>query len=253
VHPRISVNSISSLRQPLEDDLALWAELGVTHVGLTSPKVDAAGWDASRKAVLDAGLRVSSFAAFREEPVDWAFMNAVGCDVLYTVSGPGRMAAWEDAAARFCAEMPPLVSAAATARVRLAVEPTNPLRSDVSFVHTLRDAVDLARMSGIGVVVDFYSCWYERGLAHIVRDNIELVTLVQIGDYHLGTFDIPNRCAVGDGDLPVERLLAMVLEAGYEGPFDLEIVGPAIEQEGYRDPILRSVERAGAMLDRLGA
>ena len=137
--------------------------------------------------------------------------------------------------------------------MRLAVEPTNPLRTDVSFVHTVRDAVDLARMADMSVVVDFYSSWYERGLEEVVRENIDLVSLVQIDDYKLGTFDIPNRCAIGDGDIPVERLMGMLLDAGYEGAFDLEILGPQIEEEGYRAPIARSLERASEMLDRLGA
>ena len=86
-----------------------------------------------------------------------------------------------------------------------------------------------------------------------MRENIDLVALVQICDYKLGTFDMPNRCAVGDGDIPVERLMGMVLDAGYEGAFDLEILGPRIEEEGYRAPIARSLERASEMLDRLGA
>ena len=252
-HPRISVNSISSLRQPFADDVALWSELGITHVGLISPKLDAAGWDTSRRLVLDAGLRVSSLSAFLEEPVDWEFATAVDCDLLYTVSGGGGMAPWENAAAHFCEAIQPWTTRAAEAGVRLAVEPTNPLRSDVSFVHSLRDAIDLARMAGIGVVVDFYSCWYERGLDELVRENVDLVELVQMNDFKLGTFDMPNRVAIGDGDLPVERLLAMVLDAGYQGPFDLEIIGPVIEEEGYRAPIMRSVERASEMLERLGA
>ncbi len=253
VHPRISVNSISSLRQPLEDDFALWSELGITHVGLTSPKLDAAGWDTSLEAVLDAELRVSSLAAFREEPVDFAFMTGVGCGLVYTVSGGGGMAPWEEAASTFCEEVAPFIANATEAGVRVAVEPTNPLRSDVSFVHSVRDAMDLARMAGMGVVVDFYSSWHERGLENLVQENIDLVALVQISDYKLGTFDMPNRCAIGDGDLPVERLLKMVLDAGYEGPFDLELIGPVIEEEGYRAPIVRSIERASEMLDRLGA
>jgi sugar phosphate isomerase/epimerase len=102
------------------------------------------------------------------------------------------------------------------------------------------------------VVVDFYSCWYERNLEELVRQNIDLVALVQIGDYRLGTFDIPNRCALGDGDIPAERLFGLLLDAGYAGPFDLEILGPEIEQEGYPAPIVRSVERASEILDRLG-
>jgi sugar phosphate isomerase/epimerase len=173
--------------------------------------------------------------------------------VLYTVSGSFGTIPWEESAKRFCEAMVPIVSRAEECGVRLAVEPTNPLRSDVSFVFSMRDAVDLARMAGIGVVVDFYSAWYERDLDELVRTNIDLVTLVQIGDFKLGTFDIPNRCAIGDGDIPVERLLTSVLDAGYEGPFDLEILGPRIEEEGYRAPIVRSVERATEILERLGA
>jgi hypothetical protein len=51
----------------------------------------------------------------------------------------------------------------------------------------------------------------------------------------------------------VERLLRMVLDAGYQGAFDLEILGPRIEAEGYRAPITRSLERASEMLEGLGA
>jgi sugar phosphate isomerase/epimerase len=254
VHPRISVNSICSMKQSFEEDLALWAELGIDNVGLISPKLESTGWEASREAVADAKLLVSSMSAYRDGISEsLPFTSAVGCNVLYTVSGSFGTVPWEEAAQRFCEEMASVVAEAKGHGVRLAVEPTNPLRTDVSFVHTVRDAVDLARMAGTGIVVDFYSAWYERDLDRLVASNIDLVALVQIGDYKLGTYDIPNRCAIGDGDLPVERLLRTVLDAGYEGPFDLEILGPAIENEGYRAPIVRSLERTTEILDRLGA
>ena len=242
------------MNQSFDEDLALWADLGIDHVGLISPKLDGVGWDAARQAVLDRRLRVSSMSCYRDEIArSLDFSAAVGSRVLYLVPGSGGSLRWEEAAEKFCEEMAPCVARAGELGVRLAVEPTNPLRTDVSFVHTVRDAVHLARMADMGVAVDFYSSWYERGLGEIVRDNIDLVSLVQIDDYKLGTFDIPNRCAIGDGDIPVERLMGMVLDAGYEGAFDLEILGPQIEAEGYRSPIARSVERASEMLDRLGA
>ena len=253
-HPRLSVNSICSMHQSLDEDLALWADLGVDHVGLISPKFDAAGWDAGRQAVLDAGLRVSSMSCYRGGTArSLEFAPTVGTDVLYVPPGRADARPWEAQAEQFCEDMAPAAKRAGELGVRLSVEPTNPLRSDVSFVHTVRDAVDLARMAGISVVVDLYSAWYERDLDALVRDNIDLVALVQLCDYRLGTFDMPNRCAVGDGDIPVERLLGMVLDAGYEGAFDLEILGPAVEEEGYPAPIARSLERAGGMLERLGA
>jgi sugar phosphate isomerase/epimerase len=86
-----------------------------------------------------------------------------------------------------------------------------------------------------------------------VHKHIDLVGLVQICDYKLGTYDMPNRSAVGEGDIPVERLIGQMLDAGYPGPFDLEILGPRIEEAGYRVSIASSLERAGEMLDRLGA
>ncbi len=46
LHPRVSLNSICSMHQSLDEDLALWADLGVDHVGLITPKFDAPGWDA---------------------------------------------------------------------------------------------------------------------------------------------------------------------------------------------------------------
>jgi sugar phosphate isomerase/epimerase len=102
-------------------------------------------------------------------------------------------------------------------------------------------------------VLDFYSCWYERGLEQLVRANLDAVALVQISDFALQTYDTPNRSVIGDGDVPLERLFAMLLDAGYEGVFDLEILGPRIEEEGYASAIARSVERASEILDRLGA
>src|SRR5262249_49042342 len=208
VHPRISVNSISSMNQSLDADLALWADLGVQLVGLVSPKFQAPGWDAARRAVLDAGLRVASVSCYNHEIAETLeFSGAVRGNVLYLVSRGAGAPPWAQAAGQFCEWMAPIAARAKQLGVKLAVEPTNPLRADVSFVYTVRDAIDLARTAGIGVCVDFYSSWYERGLAELVRKNIDLVSLVQICDYRIGTHDTPNRCAIGDGDIPVERLL----------------------------------------------
>jgi len=45
----------------------------------------------------------------------------------------------------------------------------------------------------------------------------------------------------------------MVLEAGFEGAFDLELMGPRIEDEGYGSVIRRAVDRSSELLERLGA
>ena len=66
-----------------------------------------------------------------------------------------------------------------------------------------------------------------------MRDNIDLVGMAQLSDYVIGTTETGNRVVPGDGDIPLERLVAMALDAGFEGMFDLEVMGPRIEEEGY--------------------
>jgi sugar phosphate isomerase/epimerase len=254
MHPRLSVNAICSMKQSFEDDLVLWGDLGIDNVGLISPKLELVGWDVARQAVRDAGLSVSSMSCYRQGIAPTLeFAGAIGTPVLYVITGGAGQTPWEEAARSFCDELAPFVARGRELGVRIALEPTNPLRTDVSFVHCVRDAVDLARMAGMAVVVDFYSAWYERGLEELVHKQIDLVGLVQICDYKLGTFDMPNRSVIGEGDIPVERLIGLMLEAGYSGPFDLEILGPRIEEAGYRASIASSLQRASEMLERLGA
>ena len=177
---------------------------------------------------------------------------STGAKTICLNTGGATSPEWDEAAEAFATAIAPFAAAARGLGVTLAIETTNPLRRETSFVHSLRDTVDLARQSGIGVVIDFYSTWYERHLAEVVRENIDLVTLVQICDYTVGSHDMPNRSVIGDGDIPLERLFGILLDAGYGGSFDLEILGPRIESEGYPAAIRRSVERASDILEGLG-
>jgi hypothetical protein len=53
--------------------------------------------------------------------------------------------------------------------------------------------------------------------------------------------------------LPLERILSQVLAVGYEGCFDLKLIGPRIEEEGHHSACRCSIDRLGEMLDSLGA
>jgi sugar phosphate isomerase/epimerase len=75
---------------------------------------------------------------------------------------------------------------------------------------------------------------------------------VQVSDYAIGTLCTPDRRVPGDGDIPLERVLGAVLDAGYQGVFDLELVGPKIDAEGYDAAIPRAIELLDALLTRLG-
>ncbi len=269
-HPRLSVNSVSSYLQPLSADLELWSDLGIEYVALILPKITEVGWDTARDMVTTAGLRVSTIFGPTYRPLDadrslgtWDedqqgtvdtidFAASIGAESVYVCTG-AVTGTWDEATDLFCELVAPAVARGAELGVPLLLEPTNPLRADISFVFWQRDAMDLAREAGTKVMLDFQSCWYERGLEQVVRENIDLVGITQLSDFVIGTTETGNRAVPGDGDIPLERLLTMVLDAGFEGSFDLEVMGPRVEEEGYHSSVRRSVERASELLDRAGA
>ena len=97
------------------------------------------------------------------------------------------------------------------------------------------------------------ACWAERGLARTIVDGIDTFRVVQVSDFAVGTLSTPNRLVPGDGDVPIERIVGQVLAAGYDGCFDLELIGPRIDEEGYASACSRAIDALGATLDRLGA
>ncbi len=251
VHSRISVSEVCAGPIPFVDEVQFWKELGVNNIGMISPKLEPIGWDSA--LVAETGLRVSNVGTegrFVADAVEFA--AAMGADSVWLEPGSIGSRTWEEAADDFCQRIAPSVARANELGIPFAVQPTNALRLDLSFIFTLRDSLELARRAGTGVVLELQSCWYEPGLEELVRKNVDRLTLIQISDYQIGSLSSPNRSVIGDGDIPLERLFAMILNAGYEGMFDLEILGPKIEAEGYLSATRRSIERASEMFDRIG-
>jgi sugar phosphate isomerase/epimerase len=77
--------------------------------------------------------------------------------------------------------------------------------------------------------------------------------LVQLSDYVYGDRSLPCRAVPGDGDIPLASIIGATLEAGYAGAFELEMVGPRIEEEGYGSAITRGVAYLDALLAQLSA
>ena len=92
----------------------------------------------------------------------------------------------------------------------------------------------------------------EGDLDALLRRALPRTRLIQLSDYVLGDRALPCRAVPGDGAIPIERILGWALEAGYQGPFDLELIGPRIDAEGRFESARRACDVVGPMLDRLG-
>jgi sugar phosphate isomerase/epimerase len=267
VHPRICVSGVCSWNWSLDEELALVRELGIAHIGASLRKFEPDD-EAAIAAIERSGVHVANLinvGGFRpEDPDGWPAARdhlkrvvdlsvRFGRPPLVMTTGRAGSMTWEEAADRFEEAGAPVFEHARAAGVDFAIEHTNSLRVDVAFVHSLRDIVALARRVGTGITMDLNPCWAERGLGETIADAADVLRVVQVSDYVIGTASSPARAVVGDGDIPIERILGQVLAAGYQGPFDLELLGPAIESEGYASAIRRSCEDLGPILERLGA
>ena len=108
-------------------------------------------------------------------------------------------------------------------------------------------------MSDLGICIDLFHCWTEAGLADLVDVALPRTQLIQLSDYVLGDRALPARAVPGDGAIPIEPFIAQSLAGGYTHGFDLELIGPRIEQEGPLTAARRACEAVTAMLGRLGA
>ena len=267
MHPRVSLSAISTFSWELDADLAFYADTGITNVGISVAKLERFGWEEGTRRVVDAGLRVTNLIGLGPfhlaEPDRWGAQRErvvraldtateVGAECLVFTTGPAGPLPWEEAADALEAALAPVLPARSRG-VPFAIEHTNSLRVDVGFVHTLADAIDLARRLDAGVCMEVNACWAERGLADTITGGADRLRLVQVSDFAVGTLSTPNRLVPGDGDIPLERILGQVLAADYQGCFDLELIGPRIDEEGYDSACRRSIDRLTEMLEVLGA
>ena len=98
----------------------------------------------------------------------------------------------------------------------------------------------------------------ERDLRGTLLRAAPHIDLVQLTDVSIGTVRRPDdppsggRVPFGEGDLPVARLLRYIKDTGYAGPFELELIGPLGDREGYAPVIRRGVTAAESLLAAAG-
>lgn len=263
-HDRLSVHNVTFYGDSLADLRSHWAALGV-----------------SRLSILDGQLLEPEFAQFLRrgnhtvEAVYHLFADGrlstdpdtardalskvidaaaeVGARTVYLLTGGRGALTWGQAADRFCAMVAPCVDRAERAGVALAIENASALYADMHLAHTLRDTVTLAEMCGLDVCIDVFHCWAEGDFEPTVRRALPRTALIQLSDYVLGDRALPARAVPGDGAIPIEAFVAQALAAGYAHGFDLELIGPRIDDAGRLESARRACDAVGAMLTRLGA
>jgi sugar phosphate isomerase/epimerase len=263
-HERLSVHNVTFYGEPLAVLAAHWAALGVSRLSILGDQLlDPAfsqflqrnTYRVEAVTHIFAGGRLSGDPQPAREALSTVIDAAaqVGARTVYLLTGGRGALTWEQAAERFCTNIAPCVALAQQVGVGLAIECASSLYADIHLAHTLRDTVTLAEMSGLGICIDVFHCWAEADFEALVQRALPRTELIQLSDYVLGDRALPARAVPGDGAIPLEAFVAQALAGGYARGFDLELIGPRIDEEGRLESARRACDVVSAMLDRLGA
>jgi sugar phosphate isomerase/epimerase len=249
-----------------DQDLALWRDLGLRHAGLLGYKLgdDPSGKLAKLKSAgIDAATVITDTFDLRK-PASWEKTRAahramidqvaaIGGHSIYFTPGRTTDAPWRDVVRTFADAVAPTVAHGKARGVLASIEPS--LRTSVSFVNTLRDAIDVSELTGVSLVADFGNMWMERDFREVLRAAMPHIALIQISDVIVGASGKPppgGRAHIGEGELPLRRMMQDVLDAGYTGVFDLEVVGPKFDADCDEATLRRGVLSASALLEEMG-
>jgi len=268
MHDRISVNSICFPDASLADLARHWRELGAGRVSFVSSQLSDDDLGAVQSLLAVGGHRVETIThVFTDTLVThkegWheartrlsRLINTarkIGARSIYMLTGGRGAMSWEEAADVFSAAVAPCVAEARAAGVALAVENALPLLAHVHMAHSLRDAITLAEMAGIGLCIDIFGCWTEAGLDALIERAVPRCAVVQVSDYVLGDRSLPARAVPGDGVIQLTHIVERLLTAGYANQFDLELIGPRIDAEGHLEAARRAAVNVGRILRGMG-
>lgn len=263
-HERISVHNVTFFGATLTDLQEHWSDLGVTRLSiLDSQLLDPQFPNLLRHNdyTVEAVYHLFAAGALANDAQDARaalirIIDAaavVGARTVYLLTGGRGPLTWAQAAQRFCELVAPCADHAKRSGVALAIENASSLYADIHLAHTLRDTITLAEMSGLDICIDVFHCWAEGDVDELVAYALPRTRLIQLSDYVLGDRALPGRAVPGDGTIPIESFVAQAVAGGYAGGFDLELIGPRIDDEGRLESARRACAVVGAMLDKLGA
>jgi len=279
--PRVSVSEITTLSSSFAEDLRVYAAAGADGIGIWELKLPDGGdaealelFEASGLAPASAVPAVPSILPLPllGGPDDPAARVEALCAslerlapfrpsgiVCLTGTGAGRDP--DDARATVADGLRTLAREAERLGLTIALEPYQRLdAAHWSIVTSLGEAVELIRDAGdspaLGIQFDTWHLWNSPGVLDDVAEHVGRFAGVHVADYREPSRCWADRVLPGDGVADLPRLLRALDEAGWEGPYDLELFsddgrfGTALEGSLWAQPPEELVERALERFER---
>jgi sugar phosphate isomerase/epimerase len=265
--PELSISQTTTFRWSFEEDVRRYAAAGMTAIGVWRHKLSDCGAARAFDLLRRSGLKVSHLSwaggftgsdgrTYRDSIDDAveALRAAAALDcptlIVYTGATGGHTA--NHARRLACGALAELAPQAAELGVTLAIEPMHPgCAAQWTFLTSLDDALDLVQEVAhphVQLAIDTYHLGFERGLADRVAALVPHVALVQLGDGRCPPAGEQNRCRLGEGRIPLKQIIAALRAGGYDGYFDVELLGEELETVEYHSLLEHAKEAYRALV-----
>jgi sugar phosphate isomerase/epimerase len=245
---RLSLNQRTINRWSLREAIEGCARHSIGHIGIWRDKLAEQPIAYSARQLRDAQIGVSSLcrggffsaptAAARAAQIEdnrraIEECAATGAPVLVLVTGPANGQTLPDARTTVRDAIAELAPYAAQHGIKLGIEPLHPMyAAERSVILTLKEANDLAEQfptHAVGIVFDVFHLWWDADIAAQTARAGERILGFHVSDWLVPLPDmLLGRGLMGDGVIDIPALHALVSNAGYTGPIEVEIFNQAL-------------------------
>jgi len=250
--PVLSMNEVTTYRWSFEEDVRHFVAAGYKGIGVWRQKLADYGEEEGVDLLAESGLRVTNLlwaggftgsdGRSQQEAIEDAshairLAGAMNADCLVVYPGGRNHHTFRHANRLLCSAIESLLGLAEAADVTLAIEPMHPAcATEWTFLTDIEATISLIesfQTPHLKLVFDAYHFGDDRAVISNLREIVPYTALVQLGDRHKAHGIDQDRCLLGKGHVPLSRIVHNLLEAGYEGNFDIELAGEDIESSDY--------------------
>jgi sugar phosphate isomerase/epimerase len=256
---RLSINELTTFRWSFEEDVQGYRAAGVAGIGVWRQKLADFGEERGIELLLESGLSVSSLMwaggftgsdgkNFKDsiddakEAIRLASAMNAGCLIVY--SGPRAGHTHNHARRLMRGALEEILPLADDLEIDLAIEPMHAgCAADWTFLTKFDEAIDLVTGFGsprLKLAFDTYHLCQNGSTLSTLREIVGHIAIVQLGDAKEPPQGEPNRSPLGEGKLPLADVVCTLEKAGYQGFYDVELIGEEIERADYQQLVAQS-------------
>jgi len=257
---RLAISELTTFRWSFEEDLKNYQAAGIAGIGVWRQKLYDVGLAKGAELIAQSGLHVSSLqwaggftgsdGHSHEESIHDARQAIgsaeklkAGCLIIH--SGARGVHTHNHARRLFRQALDKLLPLAEERGVTLALEPMQgACGGEFTFVNCLDAALELVsscNSPALKIALDTYHWGHQPELFERLPQLAPRLSLVQLGDAKKPPRGETNRCQLGDGAIPLEKIVQALTAAGYDGFYEVELMGEDIEAADYREVLSRSL------------